>query len=1573
MADNIKIIGDVSNTQRLSRIKDQDLQLISPTPKYKTFGDKDDYIQYTVYDNQRTLLYSSNNYLKYKLPSNSTLTPEGNYPIIEINPVKDLEDVGYISGEFITQYNFNKSIISGPTPVLFIDEISEDRTEIRLNSTILSSSQLISWGRYLGSSIENNNEQISYILNFPDNLQFLIINFAVDFEAATPTLLLKLYEPLALNIVEKTLGWISEEIVEPYLFTVNLNTTVILPPPPRLNGPNFDIDLDTKQNLATKYESYNSLVSSLTGSSYYRVLNYMNDNSYDLNIDYTLFNNFIHFSSAKKRLEIFYDKIKQIEDYNSDIDLLLLSNSILKNEETSSIKLKIDNIVKNFDGFENYLYFESSSYSWPKATNVKPYKNKFTNKLFHQPITSSVWNFTHSLNEIPRVISVYSSNSQLLPTQSSTIGVNTISITFPSSYSGYVILTSPSTSLWYNSYTSSAGLYDEDNSDHLYNTLPEYIRNNSDDNQSYFDFIDMIGHYFDNIWIYITSINELYNADNNLEKGISKDIVYDALKSLGVKLYNSKGDDQFDDYIGGINNGSTIFVNDFSVTSSFLNNIPKKDQLAELYKRIYHNIPLLSKTKGTAAGLQNLITTFGITGSIFQPKEFGGSTKINELKGYDNDKITIQNNTITGSVLSPFISLQNSPSSSTEFTSTDLHFIDLSFSPQNELNTRISASVAIAYPTFSLDEYIGDPRSMGSSSYDSLNIFRDTFISASAAVSGSAKRLDYKGFIELVKYFDNSLFKMLKDFVPARANTLTGITIKSPVLERNKIPTNPPNVTEQEIQEANYNSPVISEDKDYYYDKISGNKSSFYTGELIGSYANINDTFELSNPNPYLFPPRPIDVNKHNHSDFNVYLNNISSSVLSISRKKLEPLYLSSNSSIFASSSNGKISEIDSNAELQDSYEDLLGHQNSRYDGTKIYSLKYNEYSTASLNYEGDKSFGKTSVINYNTNKLGLFTSIDEDIFFKTKKNNVYLKYLVDKDGNLTELNKYNKHWEEVQNVFKSGTKLTVAQFDTQQNNNQKTTDGIKPIYNSGYSYTPMLYFTGSLSTDKLYFKYSGDDSSKLFKANNIASSFISGSGNGNERYPLKASGSANDGYVIYNIFNNILINDDLLYTVGTTSPPSASNAFPFYTAPSNGSYVFNSSLGINIKFQQTDQTCTFKYDLIKGGIDIANGFPTGSTPGTSGIVASSGPQSFKSSYTANIYATGDSLNEEGAEIVFDGGSLADIPIGASKLNLSNGLVLTHDAIAGNAKYTDQTSKVWYSLIVYWNLGGTNRKSLIFSENSTSRSTFRPTDMITTVEDVSGIQQNKEGNIDISLNTEGLKLDKGEKVYFKLSFVTSSTHVVTASFYTPGELKNNLTSNVAGDNIFANGSSDISFIQQAVTSSTSTVDTLVLNQELSAFENYTFIPNLGSSDQSRLYARLGLISDSFFPNIGDTIIISWKNENSIQSTEFDISNIFYSGSNKCVTLNGSIPSSLISSINGGNLTPAGVDEFILLKKNKDESNLLLSFDKLFGATSFGFIIPDNIHSDVLNNIDIITKEVKQKLLENGNNGGSGTF
>ena len=49
-----------------------------------------------------------------------------------------------------------------------------------------------------------------------------------------------------------------------------------------------------------------------------------------------------------------------------------------------------------------------------------------------------------------------------------------------------------------------------------------------------------------------------------------------------------------------------------------------------LYKRLYHNIPYLLKSKGTMAGLRALITSYGIPDTILKISEFGGKDKVDE-------------------------------------------------------------------------------------------------------------------------------------------------------------------------------------------------------------------------------------------------------------------------------------------------------------------------------------------------------------------------------------------------------------------------------------------------------------------------------------------------------------------------------------------------------------------------------------------------------------------------------------------------------------------------------------------------------------------------------------------------------------------------------------------------------------------------------------------------------------------------------------------------------------------------------------------------------------------------------
>ena len=144
MANNIKIVGNIANVQQISRYDAADLNLFQSEQLQENFGQQNDYIEYFIYDIGGNLLNLNYDYKSFKLPTTSYLNPiNGSLPIIEIDPVKDLQDVGYSSGEFKVQYNLFNTKISNPAQSgLFIKEISSDRTEIRVASTTLSNTSL---------------------------------------------------------------------------------------------------------------------------------------------------------------------------------------------------------------------------------------------------------------------------------------------------------------------------------------------------------------------------------------------------------------------------------------------------------------------------------------------------------------------------------------------------------------------------------------------------------------------------------------------------------------------------------------------------------------------------------------------------------------------------------------------------------------------------------------------------------------------------------------------------------------------------------------------------------------------------------------------------------------------------------------------------------------------------------------------------------------------------------------------------------------------------------------------------------------------------------------------------------------------------------------------------------------------------------------------------------------------------------------------------------------------------------------------------------------------------------------
>jgi hypothetical protein len=425
MADNIKIVGNIVNIQQVPRYDDADVNLLVPQTIQEDFGLLNDYIEYFVYNVGGDILNTDYTYKDFKSPNTSYINPTNKgLPIIEIDPIKDLQNLGYTSGEFKVQYNLFTNKISNSSAELFLKEISADRTELRVGSTILTNEQIESGSLELIDEYANSPYFVDYLLNFSNNTQAVVVNVALNKAESGYEILFKLYQPLPDEIQEKNTLWVVKEKSNPYVFDINLDKLIIQPPGPKLRGPNFNIATPDQNNIATSYQTYTSLVNSVQSvstSSYQQLLSLITSQSIDINVDYTNFANFVFFSSAEQRVNKFYDKVKQIEDYKNNIAKYALSSSVFpymvveSNLATSSI----NNIISGFDGYEYYLYFESSSYTWPKTTTSIP----------------------------------------------------------------YVLATTASAQTWYNLLTGSAEYYDDNNQNNLIFTVPTFIKDDNNNDQ----------------------------------------------------------------------------------------------------------------------------------------------------------------------------------------------------------------------------------------------------------------------------------------------------------------------------------------------------------------------------------------------------------------------------------------------------------------------------------------------------------------------------------------------------------------------------------------------------------------------------------------------------------------------------------------------------------------------------------------------------------------------------------------------------------------------------------------------------------------------------------------------------------------------------------------------------------------------------------------------------------------------------------------------------------------------------------------------------------------------------------
>jgi hypothetical protein len=585
------IINNIDpTTLEIQNYSFQDANLIPLDILASQFDSSLNYIEYTIASANQLFQITDQNFTDYSIINDTS--PQDSQVIynIDINPEENLRSRGFTNGEYNVIYNFlnNEISSSSDTRSYYIKDISSDRTEVKIVSNTIPNPELITLISDFKAKLNSTPTYFQdFYLNFGSNNLIIANNILLDTTQPQYEILINLYEPLPQQYLLKDTLWVVTQVADPLAFNIQFQPEVIIPQisNPTIKGPNFNLPIKDRVNNSSNYVNYNELLNTGLLSSYQQILSYLNDKSLNIGIDYTDYSNFVHFSSAETRLDNFYYKIQQIEQYNGGIIILSSSLSSSISESVAVLQSKVDNIIKNFDGYEYYLYYESSSYAWPKSNSTIPYT------LY--PSTSS------------QVLTWFGSGEP------------------QSSYYGGQILT--------------ASIYDQNNQDYLINTIPEYLRDDSQ-NEPYKLFVDMIGQHYDNIWVYYKDVTNRYSGDNRLDFGISKDLVADALKSFGLKIYqnNFSTNDLYNAFTG-FNSGSTgrnltppvgsELITNYVTSSYNASIIPLDDINKEIYKRLYHNLPYLLKTKGTIPGLRALINCFGVPDTILRISEFGGRDK----------------------------------------------------------------------------------------------------------------------------------------------------------------------------------------------------------------------------------------------------------------------------------------------------------------------------------------------------------------------------------------------------------------------------------------------------------------------------------------------------------------------------------------------------------------------------------------------------------------------------------------------------------------------------------------------------------------------------------------------------------------------------------------------------------------------------------------------------------------------------------------------------------------------------------------------------------------------------------
>jgi len=612
---NQKELLKASSTSKVSRLESVDKELLDVRNYSVTFKQGiQPNLEMHVYTPDGVYLTGNHNTL-YSIENNSSILSA--YQHLSINSVTELETLGIIRGQYRLVYNLFDNVLGAyDKQKAWIKEISPSRRELRIQLTDNSNTELLQQLftlRDRWESLSQNDIFDSFVLNFGFNETYQIVNFRFEIEfATTPELIIKLYNPLPAKYGEKSKIWISEEIINPILDVISIIPKHIPDPVNTLAGPNFELETEDGNSVATDFKSWNDLLTSNISTSQQLIDSQFSGSlaGVKLNINYRLFDNFVHYGSAVERVKNFKYKLQLIEYYSSQTYTLnSVNGGSIVNSNLSDVYNKRNAVVSSFDDFEKYLFFEST------GSKLYTHYDSSTGSIDPWPKTTPTaltWTAAYAL------WSTYSTQW--------TISTNAD----PYEYFAMQVATDSTTGqLYYSNLLEIAETYDKFNVHKLQNTIPLHIQE-SDDSEEFLLFVNMLAQHFDILWAYVNGLSSIHTREEHPKDGMSEDLLYRVATSLGFNLLNGRSASDLWKYSLGVDVNGNILQSDTGGITTLSDSANTK----EIWRRIVNNLPYILKTKGTSRSVKALLSCFGIPASVLTIKEYGGPSSFTDNDHY---------------------------------------------------------------------------------------------------------------------------------------------------------------------------------------------------------------------------------------------------------------------------------------------------------------------------------------------------------------------------------------------------------------------------------------------------------------------------------------------------------------------------------------------------------------------------------------------------------------------------------------------------------------------------------------------------------------------------------------------------------------------------------------------------------------------------------------------------------------------------------------------------------------------------------------------------------------------------